>query len=118
MPRIQIRRGTSSQWSTANPTLATGEIGFETNTQRFKIGNGTSNWGLLKYQDQNWTHYATSWTEAPEFIENITGGSVFAYTQGDVTRYRFVPSPYDPATDAFYSSFTTPTLSGLLATRG
>ena len=36
---IQVRRGTASQWTTANPTLAAGEIGFETDTNQFKIGN-------------------------------------------------------------------------------
>ena len=47
--RMQQRRGTSSQWTTANSVLASGEIGFETNTGKFKIGNGTSAWADLVY---------------------------------------------------------------------
>jgi len=47
--RMQQRRGTASQWTTANPILATGEIGFETDTNQFKIGDGTNNWGNLSY---------------------------------------------------------------------
>jgi hypothetical protein len=47
--RMQQRRGTASQWTTANPILATGEIGFETDTNQFKIGDGTNNWSALSY---------------------------------------------------------------------
>jgi hypothetical protein len=46
---IQLRRGTASQWTTANPTLSAGEAGFETDTGKFKLGNGTQNWTTLKY---------------------------------------------------------------------
>lgn len=47
--RIVVRRGTSTEWSTSNPILANGEFGFETNTGKFKIGNGASNWAALEY---------------------------------------------------------------------
>lgn len=47
--RMQQRRGTAAQWTAANPTLAAGEIGFETDTNKFKIGNGSSNWAALSY---------------------------------------------------------------------
>jgi hypothetical protein len=47
--RMQQRRGTASQWTAANPTLAAGEIGFETDTNKFKIGNGSSAWTALSY---------------------------------------------------------------------
>lgn len=46
---MQQRRGTASQWTTANPVLAAGEIGFETDSGKFKIGDGTNTWSLLKY---------------------------------------------------------------------
>lgn len=46
---IQLRRGTSGQWTTANPTLAEGEIGLETDTERFKIGDGSTSWDSLAY---------------------------------------------------------------------
>lgn len=49
MPTIQNRRGTASQWATANPVLAAGELGYETDTNRFKIGNGSQNWNSLSY---------------------------------------------------------------------
>jgi hypothetical protein len=45
--QIQMRRGTLSQWATANPTLADGEWGLETDTNKFKIGNGTDAWNSI-----------------------------------------------------------------------
>ena len=47
--RIQVRRGTSSEWTSANPILAAGEMGVETNTNKFKFGNGSSTWTALSY---------------------------------------------------------------------
>lgn len=47
--RMQQRRGTASEWTSANPTLAAGEIGFETDTGQFKIGDGTTSWSSLNY---------------------------------------------------------------------
>ncbi len=38
--RIQLRRDTAAQWQSINPTLLSGEIGIETDTLKFKIGNG------------------------------------------------------------------------------
>ena len=46
---IQIRRGTASQWTSANPTLASGEQGFETDTGKVKVGNGSTAWNSLGY---------------------------------------------------------------------
>ena len=51
--RIQVRRGTTSQWSTTNPVLAAGEMGVETNTNLFKFGNGTSTWTALSYANNS-----------------------------------------------------------------
>jgi len=47
--QIQFRRGTAAQWTTANPTLAQGEMGMETDTYKFKIGNGSTVWNSLSY---------------------------------------------------------------------
>jgi hypothetical protein len=48
--QIQVRRGTASQWTSANPTLAAGEWGFESDTNKVKIGNGSTAWNSLGYQ--------------------------------------------------------------------
>lgn len=47
--KIQYRRGTASEWTSANPTLATGEPGFETDTGKFKVGDGATAWTALAY---------------------------------------------------------------------
>lgn len=47
--RMQQRRGTATQWTTANPILSAGEIGFESDTNKFKIGDGTNTWANLDY---------------------------------------------------------------------
>jgi hypothetical protein len=45
--RMQQRRGTAAEWTNVNPVLAAGEIGFETDTGQFKIGDGTNTWSDL-----------------------------------------------------------------------
>jgi len=47
--RMQQRRGTASQWTTANPVLNAGEMGWESDTNKFKIGDGTTAWSSLTY---------------------------------------------------------------------
>lgn len=47
--RIQLRRGVSASWTGSNPTLFAGELGFETDTGKFKIGNGSTAWNSLSY---------------------------------------------------------------------
>jgi len=47
--RIQWRRDTAANWTSYNPILADGEMGLETDTRKFKIGNGVDNWSTLLY---------------------------------------------------------------------
>ncbi len=52
MPRktnIQTRKGTAASWASSNPVLAAGEPGFETDTKKLKIGDGTTAWNSLPY---------------------------------------------------------------------
>ncbi|ATW62249.1 pectate lyase superfamily domain protein [TM7 phage DolZOral124_53_65] len=54
MPRkdlIQIRRGTSTQWATANPILADAEIGHDTTINKHKVGDGSKRWLELQFTD-------------------------------------------------------------------
>jgi len=46
---IQVRRGSSSEWMLINPILSIGELGFEIDTNKLKIGNGSDTWNNLKY---------------------------------------------------------------------
>jgi hypothetical protein len=47
--QIQIRRDIATNWSSANPILAQGEMGLETNTLKVKFGDGTTAWNSLAY---------------------------------------------------------------------
>jgi hypothetical protein len=47
--QIQVRRGTAAQWTSANPTLASGEWGYESDTGKVKIGDGTTAWNSEPY---------------------------------------------------------------------
>jgi hypothetical protein len=47
--KIQYRRGLAADWTTANPVLGAGELGFETDTRKYKIGDGTTAWATLAY---------------------------------------------------------------------
>lgn len=47
--RMQQRRGTAEQWTLADPVLTPGEIGFETDTSKFKVGDGVNAWANLAY---------------------------------------------------------------------
>ena len=49
MAKIKLRRDTAANWLDANPILANGETGFETDTRMIKLGNGTTAWADLKY---------------------------------------------------------------------
>ena len=51
--KIQMRRDTAAAWTSANPTLAAGEMGLETDTTFFKIGNGSTAWNSLGYGSYN-----------------------------------------------------------------
>jgi len=63
--QIQTRRGTAASWTSTNPTLAAGEIGFETDTGKFKIGNGSTAWASLAY---------SAGATAVTYLFNATGG--------------------------------------------
>jgi hypothetical protein len=47
--RIQLRRDTAAAWASGNPTLQAGELGFETDTGKFKLGTGVVAWTSLAY---------------------------------------------------------------------
>jgi hypothetical protein len=74
--RIQVRRGTATEWTGANPVLAVGEIGFEINTRRFKIGDGVGAWNALDYS-------AISPTDADANYINVTGDAMTGLLTAD-----------------------------------
>lgn len=62
-------------------------------------------------------YLVTNWTSEPALNSTISGGEVYNYTLNWVTRYRFVPTTYNPTQDAFYATFDGTTLSNLIVAR-
>lgn len=80
--RIKFRRGNASEWTSGNPILSAGEPGFEKDTGKFKIGNGTDQWTSLDY--------AGGGQVLPQIVElgsvsgtintNVASGNIFDFT--------------------------------------
>jgi hypothetical protein len=77
--QIQLRRGTAAQWTTSNPTLAQGEMGLETDTGKFKVGNGSSAWTSLVYSSGI---QGTTGTQGIQGVQGTTGAQGTTGTQG------------------------------------
>lgn len=95
MTRIQIRRGTSAQWAAANPVLQQGELAYEIDTNKVKIGDGSAVWNSLGYVSLDWatlagkpTYLAAGSTKsaarsAIDAEEIIAAGTTSQYYRGD-----------------------------------
>ena len=102
---IQVRRDTAANWSTTgtttngnagNPILNSGEFGFETDTGKFKLGDGTNTWNLL-------TSYYTK--------TGIPLGAASLDSSGKVTATQ-IPTALAPATLTATGIVTGSNLSG------
>jgi hypothetical protein len=74
---IQIRKGTASAWTSANPVLASGEPGYDLSNNILKIGDGISNWsslGSINLNSSNITDFGTA-TSGILPVKNIVAGS-------------------------------------------
>jgi hypothetical protein len=82
--QMQVRRGTASSWTSTNPTLAAGELGFETDTGKFKIGTGSSTWTGLPYATGlNAITYLYNATASQTTFSGVdANGLTLAYTVG------------------------------------
>lgn len=47
--KIQLRRGTAAEWAASNPVLLAGEMGWESDTGEFKVGDGVTAWSSRPY---------------------------------------------------------------------
>jgi len=83
--RIQLRRGTAAEWTSVNPVLAEGEMGWELDTRLSKLGNGTSAWVDLPYTATG----SVAWPAASDFRTKLRTG-------------RYVTQLWDPLTALYY----------------
>ena len=105
--RMQQRRGTASQWTSSNagdgPILNAGEIGWESDTNKFKIGDGVSYWANLDYfSDVNST-------------VNPAFGSSITFEGATANDYETTLQVTDPTADR---TITLPNVTGTVITTG
>ncbi len=76
--RIQVRREPASEWTTSNPVLSQGEFGLETDSGRFKIGDGIRSWSTLPYASG-----PLPADTSPLDVGNRNAGSSLSYARAD-----------------------------------
>ncbi len=92
--RVQIRRGTASEWTASNPILLDGELAIEKDTRKFKIGDGVTNWNELLYATQLHNHDGIYNTKAEianllnKKVDKITGKSLSANDYTDAEKLK------------------------------
>lgn len=89
--RFSLRRGTAADWTAANPVLASGEEGYESDTRKRKVGDGTKTWTQLGYDVAD--------SATPVDLTKVVTGSI------DTVRvaggaFHFFNSLTDPGTNA------------------
>jgi len=77
--RIQMRRGSTSDWNTADPILNEGEIGYNTTLGQIKIGDGSTVWSSLDYMVTD----AELTTSLGNYIELTEKGAVSGVAELD-----------------------------------
>lgn len=80
---IQLRRGTAAAWSAANPVLASGEMGFETDTGFVKFGDGATAYNSLAYFAG--TGISSTLTSAHILVGNASNVATDVAVSGDLT---------------------------------
>jgi hypothetical protein len=103
--QIQIRRGTAAQWTSANPTLAAGEFGYESDTGKFKIGSGSTAWTSLSYQGAGTVTSITAGT-------GLSGGAIT--TSGTIAIDTATTVDVSTAQTLTNKTLTSPTLNAPL----
>lgn len=106
--RIQVRRGTASQWTSANPVLEAGEMGLETDTKYIKFGDGTSAWSALGYAND--PGFLDLTNQLVNYVELTDIGAVSGVAGLDASKNLLVPGAsiiVEGATDnAFETTLT------------
>jgi hypothetical protein len=82
--KIQIRRDTAANWTSADPTLSTGELGLETDTRKLKSGDGATAWTSLAYYTLGTAGYAAYADTTANFTGTLQEGGSNVVTAGDL----------------------------------
>ena len=83
MPRIRIKRGTTTQWLASTTPLLSGELGYDLTTKVIKIGDGTTLWANLSSYSGGTggtngldSLFLGTWNSVTEFLAAHQGGPV------------------------------------------
>lgn len=78
--RIQLRRDTLASWNTNNPILSQGEVGYETDSNKFKIGDGSSTWFALDYfgGEVDLSGYLTTSSASSTYLTQVSASTIYA----------------------------------------
>jgi hypothetical protein len=125
--RIQVRRGTNTQWNDTDPVLNEGEFGYSTTDSQFKIGDGSTIWSELDYIPTA----ASLGSSLGDYIELTEKGAIDGVAELDGSKNILAPagiifegtandfettlSITDPTSDR---TITIPNISGTVITTG
>lgn len=98
MTIIQNRQDTAANWYNVNPILAVGEIGFETDTNKFKIGDGVTSWRDLAYPMPTKTSQLTNDSGFINLAQIPTKTSQLQNDSGFLTEHQDISGKADKAT--------------------
>jgi len=71
--KIQIRRGTATDWTNFNPVLSSGELGYDVTNKNFKVGDGTTAWNSLLYTFADIDDFNTFKDDLESDFDDYTG---------------------------------------------
>jgi len=86
---IQHKRDTAANWTSNNPTLSAGEIGVETDTGKFKFGDGSTAWSSLGYFEAAAAAAVSSNVQGSEYCYAAGGIAWPAITHNSINKYSF-----------------------------
>jgi len=110
--RIQLRRDTAANWTSENPILSSGEPGYETDSVKYKIGDGATAWDSLSYfSGSHWVTISGTHTVT------VGGQNIFTDTTGGAFTITMYDNPVTGQTTTFmdkggYSNTNNVTVSG------
>jgi hypothetical protein len=126
--RIQMRRGSTSDWNTADPILNEGEIGYNTTLGQIKIGDGSTAWSSLDYMvtDAELTTSLGNYIELTEkgavngvaeldSNKNVLTASSVIFEGATTNSYQTTITVVEPTQDA---TITVPNVTGNMITSG
>ena len=127
---ILIRRGTASEWTSANPILLEGEVGVETDSKKLKVGDGLTVWASLPYITLTPAAAASLYATiaSPTFTVTVSGITKTMVGLGSVDNTTDANKPISTATQtaldlklasataaSTYAPLASPTFTGTVA---